>query len=228
ISDKWGGLFNLNVILFSGDSFTQFRFTEEKEWISENLCPKQLSGLYVDCQSLVQALEELPLHLKLNVAAEVVQDATPVTLPQIKLQSHDVAKKSGDLLQQQKRVGSHCYPKEDSAVPLTLSNKDESGISSEALQRNPSSLHQVTDHLDEDLDLLLKLDVPINPENNIALEAEADGLPSGDDLTKTFEETDHLEPGRTEEICSTSKPPEAASKNITEEELEDWLDTMIS
>ncbi|ETE72236.1 Cell death regulator Aven, partial [Ophiophagus hannah] len=187
----------------------------------------QLSGLYVDCQSLVQALEELPLHLKLNVAAEVVQDATPVTLPQIKLQSHDVAKKSGDLLQQQKRIGSHCYPKEDS-VSLTLSNKDESGISSEAFQRNPSSLHQVIDHLDEDLDLLLKLDVPINPENNIALEVEADGLPSGDDLTKTFEETDHLEPDRTEEICSTSQPLEAASKNITEEELEDWLDTMIS
>ncbi|XP_070791928.1 cell death regulator Aven [Pituophis catenifer annectens] len=217
---------DFSVLLSSaGDSFTQFRLAEEKEWISENLCPKQLSGLYVDCQSLVQALEELPLHLKLNVAAELVQDATPVTLPQIKLQSHDVAKKSGDLLQQQKRVGSHSFPKEDSAVPLTLSNKDGSGISSEALQRNPSSLHQVIDHLDEDLDLLLKLDAPISPESNIALEVVADGLPSGDDLTKAFEET---EPGRTEEICSTSQPPEAASKNITEEELEDWLDSMIS
>ncbi|XP_058018116.1 cell death regulator Aven isoform X1 [Ahaetulla prasina] len=220
---------DFSVLLSSaGDSFTQFRFAEEKEWISENLCPKQLSGLYVDCQSLVQALEELPLHLKLNVAAELVQDATPVTLPQIKLQSHDMTKKSGDHLQQQKRDGSHCYPKEDSAVPLTLSNKDGSGMSSEALQRNPSSLHQVIDHLDEDLDLLLKLDAPINPESNIALKVVADGLPSGDDLTKTFEETDHLEPGRTEEICSTSQLPEAASKNITEEELEDWLDSMIS
>ncbi|XP_026520095.1 cell death regulator Aven [Notechis scutatus] len=225
---------DFSVLLSSaGDSFTQFRFTEEKEWVSENLCPKQLSGLYVDCQSLVQALEELPLHLKLNVAAEVVQDATPVTLPQIKLQSHDVAKKSGDLLQQQKRVGSHCYPKEDSAVSLNLSNKDESGISSEAFQRNPSSLHQVIDHLDEDLDLLLKLDVPINPENNIALEVEADEFPDvhywSYYLTYlSFLLSDHLEPGRTEEICSTSQPPEAASKNITEEELEDWLDTMIS
>ncbi|KAM3853083.1 cell death regulator Aven isoform 1-T1 [Vipera latastei] len=220
---------DFSVLLSSaGDSFTQFRFTEEKEWISENLGPNQLSGLYVDCQSLVQALEELPLHLKLNVAAELVQDATPVTLPQIKLQSHDMAKKSGDLLQQQKRVGSHCYPKEDSAVPLSLSNKDGSGISSEALQRNPSSLHQVIDDLDEDLDLLLKLDAPINPENYIALEVVADGLPSGDDLIRTFEETDHLEPGRAEEICSTSQPPEATSKNITEEQLEDWLDSMIS
>ncbi|XP_058018118.1 cell death regulator Aven isoform X2 [Ahaetulla prasina] len=188
---------DFSVLLSSaGDSFTQFRFAEEKEWISENLCPKQ--------------------------------DATPVTLPQIKLQSHDMTKKSGDHLQQQKRDGSHCYPKEDSAVPLTLSNKDGSGMSSEALQRNPSSLHQVIDHLDEDLDLLLKLDAPINPESNIALKVVADGLPSGDDLTKTFEETDHLEPGRTEEICSTSQLPEAASKNITEEELEDWLDSMIS
>ncbi|KAM6461108.1 cell death regulator Aven isoform 1-T1 [Liasis olivaceus] len=220
---------DFSVLLSSaGDSFTQFRFAEEKEWITESLCPKQLSGLYVDCQSLVQALEELPLHLKLSVAAELVQDATPITLPQIKLQSHDVPKKSGDLLQQQKRVVSHCNPMEESAALLTLPNKDGCGISSEALQRSPSSLRQVADHLDEDLDLLLKLDAPINPENNVALEVVADGIASGDDLKMTLEEKDHLEPDRTEEICSTSQLPEVTTKNITEEELEDWLDSMIS
>ncbi|KAM6461109.1 cell death regulator Aven isoform 2-T2 [Liasis olivaceus] len=188
---------DFSVLLSSaGDSFTQFRFAEEKEWITESLCPKQ--------------------------------DATPITLPQIKLQSHDVPKKSGDLLQQQKRVVSHCNPMEESAALLTLPNKDGCGISSEALQRSPSSLRQVADHLDEDLDLLLKLDAPINPENNVALEVVADGIASGDDLKMTLEEKDHLEPDRTEEICSTSQLPEVTTKNITEEELEDWLDSMIS
>lgn len=33
----------------------------------------QLPGFYADCQSLVQAFDELPLHLKLNVAADLVQ-----------------------------------------------------------------------------------------------------------------------------------------------------------
>lgn len=30
------------LFLFIGDSFSQFRFAEEKEWIIENACPKQV------------------------------------------------------------------------------------------------------------------------------------------------------------------------------------------
>uniref|UniRef100_A0A8C3VBH9 Apoptosis and caspase activation inhibitor n=1 Tax=Catharus ustulatus TaxID=91951 RepID=A0A8C3VBH9_CATUS len=65
---------DFSVLLSSaGDSFTQFRFADEKEWDKESICHKQFSALSVDCQSLVQALQELPLHLRLNVAAELVQ-----------------------------------------------------------------------------------------------------------------------------------------------------------
>ncbi|XP_042333701.1 cell death regulator Aven [Sceloporus undulatus] len=220
---------DFSVLLSSaGDSFTQFRFAEEKEWIVENLCPKQLSGLYVDCQSLVQALEELPLHLRLNVAAELVQDATPAILPQIKLKGNDVPKKSGGELKQplgQSTNPSGSYPAADSAAHLKGPNKD--GLNSEALQKSPSSLFQETDNLDEDLDLLLKLDAPVNPENNFELETLCPGTASGEDMKMPHEENDCLQLDGTEEICSAAQQ-EVTSKSITEEELEDWLDSMIS
>ncbi|XP_062973804.1 cell death regulator Aven [Elgaria multicarinata webbii] len=220
---------DFSVLLSSaGDSFTQFRFTEEKEWTAENLCPKQLSGLYVDCQSLVQALEELPLHLKLNVAAELVQAATPVALPQIKLKSNDVPKKSSGPFQPpvgQSRVVASPSPAEDSTAHMMLPNKDGLGISSEALQKSPSVSHQKPDDLDEDLDRLLKLDAPVNPEDNFALETMSPNATSEDDLQMPHEEN---ELDGTEEICSASQQQEVTSKNITEEDLEDWLDSMIS
>nr|XP_034966673.1 cell death regulator Aven isoform X2 [Zootoca vivipara] len=220
---------DFSVLLSSaGDSFTQFRFAEEKEWIAENLCPKQLSGLYVDCQSLVQALEELPLHLKLNVAKELVQDATPAILPQIKLKSSEVPKKSAPLQHTmgQNRVASNSYPSADSVGHLSLPNKDGFGSSSEALQKS-SSVTQQEDHLDDDLDQLLKLDAPIHPEN-FELETISCDRVSGDDLKMPHEINDLLELDGTEQICSASQQQEATSKNISEEDLEDWLDSMIS
>ncbi|XP_053136511.1 cell death regulator Aven isoform X2 [Hemicordylus capensis] len=225
---------DFSVLLSSaGDSFTQFRFAEEKEWTTENICPKQLSGLYVDCQSLVQALEELPLHLKLNVAAELVQDATPVALPQIKSKSKDASKRSAPL---QQHVGqsigvSSCCPATDSAAAahLMLPNKGGCGIiSSEIPQKTLSVTQQETDHLDEDLDLLLKLDNPVNPEKNVSLETISHDTASGEDLKMPYEENVLSELGGTEESCSTSQKEEVTSKNITEEDLEDWLDSMIS
>ncbi|CAI5764043.1 Hypothetical predicted protein [Podarcis lilfordi] len=220
---------DFSVLLSSaGDSFTQFRFAEEKEWIAENLCPKQLSGLYVDCQSLVQALEELPLHLKLNVAKELVQDATPAILPQIKLKSSEVPKKSAPLQQSmgQNTVASNSSSSADSVGHLPLPNKDGFGSSSEALQKCSSVTHQ-EDQLDDDLDQLLKLDAPIHPEN-FELETISHDRLSGDDLKMPHEVNDLLELDGTEQICSASQQQEATSKNISEEDLEDWLDSMIS
>ncbi|XP_060616082.2 cell death regulator Aven isoform X2 [Anolis sagrei] len=220
-----------SVLLSSaGDSFTQFRFAEEKEWIVENLCQKQLSGLYVDCQSLVRALEELPLHLKLNVAAELVQEATPVVLPQIKLKSNDVPRRSGGPLQQtlgQNTCPSGPFPAADSATQLAGPHKDGPVINSEGPPKNPSSLCQERDNLDEDLDLLLKLDASVIPENNMGLEILSHDTVSGEDLKMPHEENSCLQLDGTEEICSASQQ-EGTSKSITEEELEDWLDSMIS
>ncbi|KAJ7344880.1 hypothetical protein JRQ81_000830 [Phrynocephalus forsythii] len=218
---------DFSVLLSSaGDSFTQFRFSEEKEWSVESLCPKQLSGLYVDCQSLVQALDELPLYLKLNVAADLVQEKMPVTLPQTKLKSNDVPMRSGGIVQQsmgQSPVAPSSSPAAGSAAHFLLPKKDGYEISSEAQQKSPSVGHQETDNLDKDLDLLLKLDTPSNPENNFAL--SPDTLP-GDNWRILHEEKDHLQLDGTQHLGSTAQ--EVSSKNITEEDLEDWLDSMIS
>ncbi|XP_066492509.1 cell death regulator Aven isoform X2 [Tiliqua scincoides] len=221
---------DFSILLSSaGDSFTQFRFAEEKEWISENLCPKQLSGLYVDCHSLVQALEELPLHLKLNVAAELVQGTTPVTLPQIKSKSSDAPQRATAPKQQtvgQRKVTSSHYQGTDPAAQVKLPNQDGLGsLSSEALREGPSVSHQEMDHLDEDLDLLLKLDTPINPGSNYDLQAISSNAASGEDVKLPCEE-DALD--KTEEKCSSPPLQQVASKTITEEDLEDWLDSMIS
>lgn len=59
----------------------------------------------------------------------------------------------------------------DSAGHLAPPNKDGCGpLSSGPFQKNPSGSHRETDSLDEDLDLLLKLDAPVNPENMFASE----------------------------------------------------------
>ncbi|XP_054827849.1 cell death regulator Aven [Eublepharis macularius] len=221
---------DFSVLLSSaGDSFTQFRFAEEKEWITENLCPKQLPGFYADCESLVQAFEKLPLHLKLNVAADLVQDATPVILPSIKSKSNDISKRSGAQLQQpvvQSRVVPSSISSTDAAAHLILPNRDGCEIiSSEALQKNPLVSQQETDQLDEDLDLLLKLDAPVNYETSSILETVSLTETSEEDLKMPHGETDL---NRTEEKSSISQQQQVLSKCITEEELEDWLDSMIS
>ncbi|KAJ6667336.1 hypothetical protein lerEdw1_017314 [Lerista edwardsae] len=217
---------------FIGDSFTQFRFAEEKEWITENLCPKQLSGLYVDCHSLVQALEELPLHLKLNVDAELVQGTTPVTLPQIKSKSSDAPQRITAPKQQtvgQSRGTSSHYPDTDSAAHGKLPSQDGHGIpSSNAPREDPTASHQGMDHLDEDLDLLLKLDTPPTPGSNFDLETVPSDAASGEDVTLPCEENVLSELDRTEEKCSASQKQQVSHKNVTEEDLEDWLDSMIS
>ncbi|XP_077179065.1 cell death regulator Aven isoform X4 [Paroedura picta] len=220
---------DFSVLLSSaGDSFTQFRFVEEKEWITENLCTKQLPGFYADCQSLVKAFEELPLHLKLNVAADLVQDAVPVTLPPIKSKSNDVSKRSNAQLQQlvgqSPVVPSNCSATVSAAQP----NKDEFEIiSSEDPQKSPVVSDQGTNQLDKDLDLLLKLDAPVDYETSSVLKAMSHAEEFEEDLKMSHEENVFLEPepgGKS----AVSQQQQVVSKSITEEDLEDWLDSMIS
>uniref|UniRef100_A0A8D0HS97 Apoptosis and caspase activation inhibitor n=1 Tax=Sphenodon punctatus TaxID=8508 RepID=A0A8D0HS97_SPHPU len=214
------------------DSFTQFRFTDEKEWDTENVYPKQLSGLYVDCQNLVQALQELPLDLRLNVAAELVQ-TTPVELPRIKSKRDKDTKRSGILLQQPLGQGGitsvSSDPGTDSLGHLMPLSKDGLGIiSPEHCQQGSLVSHQETDHLDEELDLLLNLDAPVNAEDNFLMEIPSHDITSERDLEMQQEENAPLKRDVTEEKSPASEQPQTTSKNVTEEELEDWLDSMIS
>uniref|UniRef100_A0A8C0J685 Apoptosis and caspase activation inhibitor n=1 Tax=Chelonoidis abingdonii TaxID=106734 RepID=A0A8C0J685_CHEAB len=187
-------------VLGMGDSFTQFRFAEEKEWDTGSVGPKQLSALYVDCQSLVQALQELPLHLRLNVAAEMVQ---VMLWLHIKLQKDLNSPVNMTSRKMRSRI-------------LEVCKDGPETNSSESFQRGCSVSQQEADNLDEELDLLLNLDAPVHVENNF--------------LSETYNTTAEipLELDVAEETSSAAEEQKTTAKNITEEELEDWLDSMIS
>ncbi|NXK29634.1 AVEN regulator, partial [Arenaria interpres] len=211
-----------------GDSFTQFRFADEKEWDRESICQKQLSALSVDCQSLVQALQELPLHLRLNVAAELVQASTPVELPQMKSKIIEDGKRR-ELLFRQSPAQSETLlvscPVGDSVAPSEPGSKNGPA---EPFQRAQPLSKQETDHLDEELDLLLNLDAPVDTENRPVPGALSYSISTEKDLKPDCKENDSLKLDVPDVRSTASQQQQSASKNVTEEELEEWLDSMIS
>ncbi|NXF04510.1 AVEN regulator, partial [Smithornis capensis] len=224
---------DFSVLLSSaGDSFTQFRFADEKEWDKEIICHKQFSALSVDCQSLVQALQELPLHLRLNVAADLVQASTPVELPQLKSKIFEDGKRREQVFRQsatQSETVLVSHPVDNSVAPSEPGSKS----GSKANVREPfQSVHplskQETDHLDEELDLLLNLEAPINTGNRPVSGALSHNISTEKDLKIDCKENDPLKVEIPEEKTTSSQQQQSASKDVTEEELEDWLDSMIS
>ncbi|NXE11046.1 AVEN regulator, partial [Lophotis ruficrista] len=224
---------DFSVLLSSaGDSFTQFRFADEKEWDRESICHKQISALSVDCQSLVQALQELPLHLRLNVAAELVQASTPVELPQMKSKVIEGGKRRELLFRQslaQSETVSVSHPVGDSVAPSEPGSKSgPSASAAEPFQRAHPLSQQETDRLDEELDLLLNLDAPIATENRPVSHALSSNISTEKELKMDCKENDPLKADVPEEKSTASHQQQSTSKNVTEEELEDWLDSMIS
>ncbi|NXI47704.1 AVEN regulator, partial [Galbula dea] len=224
---------DFSVLLSSaGDSFAQFRFADEKEWDRESICQKQLSALSVDCQSLVQALQELPLHLRLNVDAELVQASTPVELPQMKSKIIEDSKRREllfrqSLAQSEKMLVSH--PVGDSVASSGPGSKDGPRASAaEPFQSVHPLSQQETDNLDEELDLILNLDAPIDRENQLASDAVSYNRSTEKELKADCKENDHLKQDMPEEKSTAPQQQQSTSKDVTEEELEDWLDSMIS
>ncbi|NWS69121.1 AVEN regulator, partial [Crotophaga sulcirostris] len=222
---------DFSVLLSSaGDSFAQFRFADEKEWDRESMCHKQLSALSVDCQSLVQALQELPLHLRLNVAAELVQASTPVELPQMKSKITEDSKRREVLFRQSLVQGERVlvsHPVGVSVAPSEpVSKNGPRASAAEPFQRACLLSKQETDLLDEELDLLLNLDAPIDTENRPVPGALTYNVSNEKDPKTDCKENDTLK--LPEEKSTASQQKQSTSKNVTEEELEDWLDSMIS
>nr|KAF6391333.1 apoptosis and caspase activation inhibitor [Pipistrellus kuhlii] len=212
----------------TGDSFSQFRFAEEKEWDGEASCPKQNSAFYVDCESLVQALQELPLSLRLNVAAELVQTTLPLELPQVKPKRNDEGKGVGMPLRGPLGPGGKGSMSELKSAPAGCPGAlgkagpgpGPSEGSQEAAPQQPAA-----DHLEEELDLLLSLDAPAKAGANILPDQMPQDLESEKDGEVLAQE--EKEPPVAEVKIVEPKQP-STSKNVTEEELEDWLDSMIS
>ncbi|NXA14950.1 AVEN regulator, partial [Sapayoa aenigma] len=225
---------DFSVLLSSAGkySFTQFRFADEKEWDKESICQKQFSALSVDCQSLVEALQELPLPLRLNVAADLVQTSTPVELPQMKSKIFEDSKRREQLFRQspaQSETMVVSYPVGNSVAPSEPGSKNDSRANArEPFQRVHLLSMQETDHLDEELDLLLNLEAPINTGNRPVSGALSDNIPTEKDLKIDCKENDLLKVDIPEEKSTSSQQQQSTSKDITEEELEEWLDSMIS
>ncbi|NXJ60050.1 AVEN regulator, partial [Rostratula benghalensis] len=221
---------DFSVLLSSaGDSFTQFRFADEKEWDRGSISQKEFSAFCVDCQSLAQALQELPLHLRLNVAAELVQASTPVELPQMKSKITEGGKRRELLFRQspaQSETQLVSHPIGDSvALPEPGSKKGPA----KPFQRAQLLPKQETDHLEEELDLLLTLDAPIDTEERPVSDAVSYNISAEEDLKTDCKENDPLKLDVPEEMSTTaSQQQPSISKNVTEEELEEWLDSMIS
>uniref|UniRef100_A0A8C0K968 Apoptosis and caspase activation inhibitor n=1 Tax=Canis lupus dingo TaxID=286419 RepID=A0A8C0K968_CANLU len=211
---------DFSVLLSSaGDSFSQFRFVEEKEWDGEVSGPKQNSAFYVDCESLVRALQELPLSLRLNVAAELVQTALPLELPQMKPKRNDEAKGLG--MQLKGPLGPGGKGSVSELKPAACCPAPSGGP-----QKPTAPLPSAADHLEEELDLLLSLDAPVRDGESI-LPDLTPGLESEKDRDMAQEGQGPAEPSVTDEKNVQSEQP-STSKPVTEEELEDWLDSMIS
>ncbi|NXC73530.1 AVEN regulator, partial [Anhinga anhinga] len=215
-----------------GDSFTQFQFTDEKEWDREIICHNQLSSLSVDCQSLVQALQELPLHLRLNVAAELVQASTPAELPQMKPKFTEDGKRRELLFQRplppsQTVLVSH--PVGDPVAPSEPGSQTGPRASAaKPFERAHPLSKQETDPLDQELDRLLSLDAPIDTEDRPVSGALSHTIATEKDLKMDSTENDPLKPDMPEEKSTAPQQQHSTSRNVTEEELEDWLDSMIS
>nr|XP_003475460.1 cell death regulator Aven [Cavia porcellus] len=223
---------DFSVLLSSaGDSFSQFRFAEEKEWDGEVSCSKQNSALYVDSMSLVQALQELPLSLRLNVAAELIQSVVPLELPQVKPKRKDDGKGLGMQLKGPLAPGGRGPISElrssTSGCPGSLGKDSPRPAPSGASQKPNSLLQSAADHLEEELDLLLNLDASVKEGDDILPEEMSQDLKSEKDGQVAQEEQAPTKPSVTEEKKAESEQP-STSKSVTEEELEDWLDSMIS
>ncbi|NXU52493.1 AVEN regulator, partial [Turnix velox] len=224
---------DFNALLSSaGDSFTQFQFADEKEWLRTSICQKQLSALSIDCQSLVQSLKGLPLHLRLNVAAELVQESTPAELPQMKSKIIEDGKRRELRIQQslpQSETVLVSHLPGDAVPPLEPGIKKSARTSTAApfCKAQPLS-KQEADHLDEELDLLLNLDAPIVTEKRPVSDAISYNVSTEEDLKGNCKENDPINLDTPEEKSVAPQQQQSTSKNITEEELEEWLDSMIS
>lgn len=215
---------DFSVLLSSaGDSFSQFRFAEEKEWDGETSCPKQNSALYVDSESLVRALQQLPLSVRLNVAAELIQTTIPLELPQVKPRRNDDGKELG----MQLRGPSSELRSTAASCARSLGKDSLRSSPPEGLQKGPFPPQSVADHLEDELDMLLHLDEPMKEEDRICPDQMSQDQEPESDGQGAQEETVPEKPSMTAEK-NVEPEQTSTSKTVTEEELEDWLDSMIS
>lgn len=197
-----------HVLLTSaGDSFTQFRFSDEKDWDMDSLAKNQIPALFIDLPALTQSLQELPLHTRLNLEAELVQATTPVELPPVTV------------------------PHRADSTPSALQAGRESGLGISCSVKPVSSstaVPAVTDDADQELDLLLSLQRPVTELSSVQSHATTDDVLNSPTQGSEEEERENQTVVLKETKPEVESEPEATRQEVTEEDLEDWLDSMIS
>ncbi|KAG1964175.1 cell death regulator Aven [Pimephales promelas] len=189
-----------HVLLTSaGDSFTQFRFSDEKDWDMDSLAKNQ-------------SLQELPLHTRLNLEAELVQVTTPVELPPVTVPHRTDSTLTAPQASRESGLGISCSVKPVSSTTASL------GVS--------TAVPAAADDADQELDLLLSLQRPVTELSSVQSHATTE-----DDVLNTPTQGSQEEDQTV--VMKETKPevqsePEPTRQEVTEEDLEDWLDSMIS
>lgn len=172
-----------------------------------------MSAVFVDLPALAQSLQQVPLHQRLNLEAELVQVLTPVQLPTMTLATKQEISKTTTFT-----------PPSALKVPV-----DKNPVSDSQVSLRPAE--PPADDVDEELDQLLSLQKPVlGVSGNQSVTDEETAVPE-----KACEEVKEVVPKVIEEKMEEVKdkdvtPPKSASarQEVTEEDLEDWLDSMIS
>ncbi|XP_029560556.1 cell death regulator Aven isoform X2 [Salmo trutta] len=225
-----------HVLLESaGDSFTQFRFSEEKEWDMDSLAANQFSAVFVDLPALAQSLQELPLHHRLNLEADLIQVTSPVELPTM------------TMAPKQNSVALGLFKPTVPGIPAAQKGLTPSLGVSCAVSTAPGTVPlgssaaktPVVDDMDKDLDQLLSLQSSVSEPSasqtgrlvevpNKPLQEREELVPEEERGEDRKQETQQgKEEIQKEEVAAPPKA-EVAKEVVTEEDLEDWLDSMIS
>uniref|UniRef100_A0AAQ4QV25 Apoptosis, caspase activation inhibitor n=1 Tax=Gasterosteus aculeatus aculeatus TaxID=481459 RepID=A0AAQ4QV25_GASAC len=186
------------------DCFTQFRFSEEKEWEMDSAA-SQMSAVFVDLPALAEILQQVPLHQRLNLEAELLQISTPLELPGLTL----------PVKQAMAKTATFTLP----SAALKIVSSSDPPVSSSAAEP------PVDD--DEELDQLLSLQKPVWHDSG----GQSVSVAPKRACEQVQEKVPVLTEEKTDEVKNKDvNPRESASvrQEMTEEDLEDWLDSMIS
>ncbi|XP_074541850.1 cell death regulator Aven [Halichoeres trimaculatus] len=205
-----------HVLLESaGDSFTQFRFSEEKDWEMDSFSANQMSSVFVDLPGLAQSLQQLPLHQRLNLEAELLQVSTPVELPTVTLS------------QKQEK------PKASTFTPPSILSANHKPATADANPSSHSAESVPQQDVDEELDQLLSLQKPVQADSGdqgVCASEEESAAPERvcDEVKETSPEVKEEKKAEVKNKDVTPPNPAPIRPAVTEEDLEDWLDSMIS
>ncbi|XP_063757745.1 cell death regulator Aven isoform X2 [Eleginops maclovinus] len=196
----------------AGDSFTQFRFSEEKDWEMDSSAASQMSAVFVDLPALAQTLQQVPLHQRLNLEAELLQVSTPVELPTMTLPHK----------KEIPRISTFTPP--PAALKVPCSDQKVPVATNPATGSHSQVPSLVEDDGDEELDQLLSLQKPVPGNQSVNVGERTVPEREREEVKEVTEE-------RMQEVKDKDvTPPKSASvkQEMTEEDLEDWLDSMIS